>query len=159
MMEQHEKWMTQALIEAEKAYQVGEVPVGAIVVIEDRIIGRGYNLVEHLQDPTAHAEMLAITAAANTLGSWRLEGTRLYVTLEPCPMCAGAMILARIPQVIFGAWDPRLGSGGSVLNLFGFPAFPVQVTAMGGIMTEPCLTLIQDFFKTRRREQQVKENS
>ncbi|MCI0512081.1 tRNA adenosine(34) deaminase TadA [candidate division KSB1 bacterium] len=158
-MEQHEKWMTQALIEAEKAYQVGEVPVGAIVVIEDRIVGRGHNLVEHLQDPTAHAEMMAITAAANTLGTWRVEGARLYVTLEPCPMCAGAVIQARIPQVIFGAWDPRLGACGSVLNLFNFPAFPVQVTALGGIMKAPCLNLIQDFFKARRREQLVKENT
>ncbi len=103
-MTQHELWMKQALREAERAYELKEVPVGAVVVQDGKIIGRGHNQIEQLQDPTAHAEMIAITAAANSLQSRRLENCILYVTLEPCPMCAGAIVMARIPTLVFGAY-------------------------------------------------------
>ncbi|HEX9614264.1 MAG TPA: tRNA adenosine(34) deaminase TadA [Bacteroidota bacterium] len=109
--------MKQALREAEKAYEQGEVPVGAVVVREGKIIGRGYNQIELLQDPTAHAEMIALTAAANHLKSRRLEQCTLYVTLEPCPMCAGAVVLSRIPTLVFGASDPKAGACGTLMNI------------------------------------------
>ena len=116
-MTQNEQWMKQALREAEKAYEQGEVPVGAVVVREGKIIGRGYNQIELLQDPTAHAEMIALTAAANHLKSRRLEQCTLYVTLEPCPMCAGAVVLSRIPTLVFGAYDPKAGACGTLMNI------------------------------------------
>ena len=109
-MTEDERWMDLAFREAEQAYRRKEVPVGAVIVHEHRIAGRGYNQIETLQDPTAHAEMIAITAAATTLGSRRLEGCTLYVTLEPCSMCAGAIVLARIPRLVFGAHDPKAGA-------------------------------------------------
>ncbi|MCH7681867.1 nucleoside deaminase, partial [candidate division KSB1 bacterium] len=109
----HESWMEQAYQEAEKALEKDEVPIGAVVVSDGMVVGRGYNMVETLQDPTAHAEVIAITAAANCRNSWRLEDATLYVTKEPCPMCAGAIYLSRIQQVVFGVSDSRMGACGS----------------------------------------------
>ena len=117
MLDEDSRYMTYALREAEKAYDSGEVPVGCVIVHDGELVGKAHNLRETLQDPTAHAEVLAITQAANHLGSWRLEDTRMYVTLEPCPMCAGAIILARIPQVFYGAVDPKGGCCGTLMNL------------------------------------------
>ncbi|HEX9974784.1 MAG TPA: tRNA adenosine(34) deaminase TadA [bacterium] len=152
-MIEHEKWMEQAFSEAEKAYQKKEVPVGAVVVYENRVIGRGHNLIETLQDPTAHAEILAITAAANYLASWRLDGTSLYVTLEPCSMCAGAILTARIREVIFGASDPRLGACGSVVNLLQNDRLHSSVSMIPGILQAKCETILKDFFVKLRRNQ------
>ncbi len=146
----HTKWMEHAFREAEKAFLKKEVPVGAVIVFEDKIIGRGYNLIETLQDPTAHAEMIAITSAANFLGTWRLENTSLYVTLEPCPMCAGAILNSRISNVIFGAADQRFGACGSVSNVFENNGLNQQVTIVSGILQLKCEALLKEFFKKIR---------
>jgi tRNA(adenine34) deaminase len=142
----HSTWMQIALEEAAKAKKKQEVPVGAIVVYENRIIGKGHNLVERLQDPTAHAEMLAITSAANSLASWRLEDTTLFVTLEPCPMCVGAILLSRIPHVVFGAADPRYGACGSALQLANNENIDVSTTVTSGILKQECGQILKDFF-------------
>ncbi|MEO0074784.1 MAG: tRNA adenosine(34) deaminase TadA, partial [candidate division WOR-3 bacterium] len=113
----HAYWMQEALLEAQKAFAADEVPVGAVVVYENKIIGRGYNQTETLHDPTAHAEIIALSAAANYLKSWRLSNTSVYITLEPCVMCTGALILARIKRLIFGAYDTKFGACGSVYNI------------------------------------------
>ena len=144
--------MEQALREAEKALEKKEVPVGAVVVYQNKIIGRGHNQVENLQDPTAHAEMLAITAAANYLSSWRLEGTTLYVTLEPCPMCAGAIILARIQKLIYGASDPRMGACGSAFNILQNRSLNHRISIVSGILESRCREILQGFFKNLRRK-------
>ncbi len=142
----HEHWMKFALKEAQRAYDENEVPVGALVVHEGRIIGRGYNQIEHLQDPTAHAEMIAITAAANHLQSRRLEKCTLYVTLEPCPMCAGAIVLARIPAVVFGAYDPKAGSCGTLYNIVEDKRLNHTVHVLGGICDRESESLLKGFF-------------
>lgn len=146
----HKYWMEMALREAVKAFETGEVPVGAIIVFENRIIGRGYNSREHLQDPTAHAEMLAITAAANHLESWRLTNCTLYVTLEPCPMCAGAILNARIPQLVFGADDLEYGACGGKTQLCSGQYLNHKVEIMGGIEEDKCQSLVDEFFRTQR---------
>jgi len=143
--------MEQAFSEAERAYQKKEVPVGAVVVYENRVIGRGHNLIETLQDPTAHAEMLAITAAANYLASWRLDDTSLYVTLEPCVMCAGAILNARIREVIFGTCDPRFGAAGSVMNLLENSRLNSSIRVIPGILGVKCESILKDFFIELRR--------
>ncbi|MBT3479549.1 MAG: nucleoside deaminase [Candidatus Marinimicrobia bacterium] len=142
--------MKQALVQAEKAYKAEEIPVGAIVVYEEKIIGRGYNQRERLNDPTAHAEIIAITAAANTLGDWRLNKCSLYVTKEPCPMCAGAIVNARLEMVIFGCYDEEAGCCGSLYQLCGDPRFKTKVAVKGGVLEKQSLSIIQDFFKVRR---------
>lgn len=142
--------MMEALREAEKAYREGEVPVGAVVVYKNRVIGRGHNRVEALQDATAHAEILAITAASGTLGTWRLEEADLYVTLEPCSMCAGAMVNARVRRVIYGASDPQVGACGSVFNLVQDPRNRWHVDVVPGILAERCRELLDAFFAERR---------
>jgi tRNA(adenine34) deaminase len=147
-------WMQYALKEAEEAGRKGEVPVGAVVVLENRIIGRGHNSVETLHDPTAHAEMLAITAAAETLQSWRLNEARLYVTLEPCNMCAGAAVLARLQQIIFGAWDPKAGACGTLSNVTQDERLNHQVEIIPGVMEPECGELLKQFFR-RLREQRT----
>jgi tRNA(adenine34) deaminase len=152
-MVEHEKWMEQAFLEAEKAYQKKEVPVGAVVVYENRVIGRGHNLIETLQDPTAHAEMLAITAAANYLASWRLDDTSLYVTLEPCVMCAGAILNARIREVIFGTADQRFGATGSVVNLLQNSRLNSSISVIPGILEIKCESILKDFFINLRKNQ------
>ena len=152
-MIEHEKWMEQAFLEAEKAYQKKEVPVGAVVVCENRIIGRGHNLIETLQDPTAHAEILAITAAANYLASWRLDDTSLYVTLEPCSMCAGAILNARFREVVFGASDSKIGACGSVINILQNDRLNLSVVVIPGILQTKCETILKDFFLKLRKDQ------
>ncbi len=145
-------WMQYALKEAEEAYRKGEVPVGAVVVQENTIIGRGHNSVETLNDPTAHAEMLAITAAAETLQSWRLNEARLYVTLEPCNMCAGAAVLARLQQIVFGAWDPKAGACGTLSNVTQDSRLNHQVEIIPGVMESECSELLKRFFRLLREQ-------
>ncbi len=147
----HEKWMLEAIRLAEIAYEKDEIPVGAIVVRDNKVIGRGYNQRELLKDPTAHAEVLAITAAANTIEDWRLIDCTIYVTKEPCAMCAGAIINSRIRSVIFGCYDAERGYCGSIADLCGDPRLKNDITVRGGIKEQICLSLIQDFFKTKRK--------
>jgi len=150
-MQDHVTWMRIALEEAHKAFEKDEVPVGAVVVHEGRVIGRGHNLIESLQDPTAHAEMLAMTAAANALASWRLDQSTLYVTLEPCMMCTGAILLARVPVIVYGAADPRYGACGGRLQLTDGKNLDIQAQVISGILEEPCSLLLKDFFKKIRQ--------
>ena len=147
----HSSWMKQALLQAEKAFVAEEVPVGAIVVHNGKVIGRGHNQKEQFNDPTAHAEMIAITAAANTLGDWRLNDCYLYVTKEPCPMCSGAIINARIKMIIFGCYDEETGCCGSLYQLCGDPRFKTTIAVKGGVLENDSLSLIQNFFKVRRK--------
>ena len=145
-------WMKEALHLAGRAYNEGEVPVGAIVTCHDRIIGKGYNQRETLNDPTAHAEIIAITAAARTLESWRLNECTIYVTKEPCPMCAGAIINARIQMLVFGAHDEEKGACGSLYQLCGDRRLDSKTIVKGGIMQEKCAGLIQNFFSEQREK-------
>ena len=140
----HSLWMQKALVQAEKAFELKEIPIGAIVVQNDKVIGRGYNQREQLNDPTAHAEIIAITAAANTIGDWRLNNCILYVTKEPCPMCAGAIINSRLKMVVFGTYDEEQGCCGSLYQLCGDPRFKTKVAVKGGILEEESLSIIQD---------------
>ncbi len=149
-MTQHEIWMQYAYREAEKAYEKQEIPVGAVVVFDNLIIGKGYNQVETLNDPTAHAEIIAITSAAEYLSSKVLLGCAMYVTLEPCSMCAGAIVLAKLESLYFGAYDNKSGACGSVLNLTNNKALNHQLSVTGGIMDEKCGELIRSFFDVKR---------
>jgi tRNA(adenine34) deaminase len=146
-----ERFMTQALNEARKAYQVDEVPVGCVIVHEGLVIGRGYNRTESLQDPTAHAEMLAITAAAEHLGSWRLTGCTVYCTLEPCAMCAGALVLARVDRLVFGAPDPKFGACVSIFKIVQEPRLNHRMALSTGVLGDDCAELMQQFFKKKRK--------
>jgi len=148
----HVNWMKAAFREAEKAFEQDEVPIGAVVVQNGRIIGRGYNQCESLIDPTAHAEIIAITSASNTIKDWRLKDCQLYVTKEPCPMCAGALINARINMVIFGMYDEKEGCCGSLYQLCRDNRFKHQLTVKGGIMEDACTLMIQEFFKKQREK-------
>jgi tRNA(adenine34) deaminase len=148
----HQRWMGEALQQAQKAYQQDEVPIGAIIVKEQQVLGRGYNQRERLNDPTAHAEILAITAAANTLSDWRLDDCVLYITKEPCPMCAGAIVISRLKMVVFGCYDEEMGCCGSLYQLCGDPRLGKKIAVKGGIMEDRCLELIQDFFRTKREK-------
>ena len=150
-IQMHEKWMQAAIQEAEKAFYADEVPVGAVVVKDNLIIGRGYNQCESLYDPTAHAEIIAISSAANTLKDWRLIDCSLYVTKEPCPMCAGALINARIKLLGFGMYDEQEGCCGSLYQICRDPRFKHQLTVMGGIDEDHCNSLIRRFFKQKRK--------
>jgi tRNA(adenine34) deaminase len=145
-----EHFMRQALVEADRAGESLEVPIGAVVVVGGRVLGRGGNRTIGANDPTAHAEILAIRAAAEALGGWRLPGTILYVTLEPCAMCAGAIVLARIPTVVYGAVDPKAGAAGSVLDVLGEPALNHRPEVIAGVLERECATLLTDFFAARR---------
>ncbi|MBT3795962.1 MAG: nucleoside deaminase, partial [Candidatus Marinimicrobia bacterium] len=135
-----------------KALQLKEVPVGAIIVKDNKVIGRGYNQKEQLNDPTAHAEIVAMTAAANTLEDWRLNDCVLYVTKEPCSMCAGAILNARLKLVVFGCYDEEEGCCGSLYQLCGDPRFKTKVSVMGGVMESQSLSLIKDFFIKSRKK-------
>jgi tRNA(adenine34) deaminase len=139
-----------ALREAERALEEEEVPVGAVLVREGRLIGRGHNRVEALQDPTAHAEIIAIGAGCEAMGSRRLEGCTLYVTLEPCPMCAGAVVLARIPRLVFGASDPKSGACGSLMNLVQDDRLNHRVALTSGVLDLACSELLRAFFERLR---------
>ncbi|MBZ4193238.1 MAG: tRNA adenosine(34) deaminase TadA [Candidatus Contendobacter sp.] len=143
-------WMGRALELARRAGAAGEVPVGAVLVREGEIIGEGWNQSIGACDPTAHAEMLALRAAATRIGNYRLADCTLYATLEPCPMCAGAMIHARVARLVFGAADPRAGAAGSVFNLLQTDVLNHRVQGVGGVLTEECGALLRDFFRARR---------
>lgn len=145
-------FMRLAIDQAHQAANLGEVPVGAVVVQQNRVIATGYNRREIDQDPTAHAEMIAIRNAAQSLGSWRLDGCTLYVTLEPCPMCAGAMILARIERAVFGASDPKAGATGTLYQLHADSRLNHAFAAVGGVLQHECSSLLSDFFKNLRRK-------
>jgi tRNA(adenine34) deaminase len=151
-MNVHEFFMQAAIEEAEKAAAIGEVPIGAVIVREGEIVGRGYNLRETKKDPTLHAEMIAIREASARLGGWRLIGCTLYVTLEPCPMCAGAIVQSRIEQVVYGARDPKAGCVGTLMNLLDDPRFNHQVPVVEGVLAEECSQLLKDFFRRLRQK-------
>lgn len=140
-----------ALREAQRAREAGEVPIGAIIVRNDQIIARACNQVELLHDATAHAEMLAITQAENALGDWRLNETTLYVTKEPCAMCAGAMVNARVGRLVFGVADPRCGGAGGAFAITHTPGMLHQVEVISGVLQEECLQILQQFFRERRQ--------
>jgi len=144
--------MRLALAEARQALEADEVPVGAVAVADGRLIGRAHNQRELLRDPTAHAEMLALTQAAEALGRWRLTGVTLYVTLEPCAMCAGAMVLARIGRLVYGARDPKAGAVVSLYQLLSDERLNHRVPSDGGVLAEECGVLLQEFFRKRRLE-------
>lgn len=146
----HEAWMEAALQEARAALAADEVPVGAVAVREGAIVGRGRNLTGELQDPTAHAEMLALREAATALGSWRLTGVSLYVTLEPCAMCSGACVLARIDRLVYGAADPKAGMSGSLATIPADPRLNHRVEILRGVLEDECAAILRDFFRARR---------
>lgn len=150
-----EKFMLEALKEAWKAYKEEEVPVGAILVKDQRIIARGYNQVEMLKDATAHAEMLCITSGENALENWRLSGTTLYCTIEPCSMCAGAMLLSRIQNLVWGAPDLRHGANGSWIDLFEKTHPTHTINIKKGVLSAPCAWLIKEFFQEQRKKKNI----
>lgn len=143
-------FMKKALAQARAAYRRGEVPVGAVVVKDGKIIARGFNLRESAQDPTAHAELLAMKRAARRLGSWRLTDCTLYVTLEPCPMCAGVIINSRIKSVVFGAYDAKAGCCTTLYHLCGDVRFNHRAKVTGGVLEEECAGILSEFFKEKR---------
>jgi tRNA(adenine34) deaminase len=142
--------MTQALEEAQRAVEHGDVPVGAVVLLGERVLAARHNERERLGEPTAHAEILALRDAAEALGTWRLEDTTLVVTLEPCPMCAGALVAARVGAVVFGAYDPKAGACGSLYNLCCDPRLNHEVAVTGGVRAEEAASLLNTFFAARR---------
>lgn len=145
------RFMSAALKEAQKAFDKQEVPIGAVVVYKNQIIGKGYNQTENLSDPTAHAEMLALTAAANYLQNWRILDCELYVTVEPCLMCAGAIINSRIRTVYFGVLDPKFGACGSIYNPCSEGKLNHRVKIYSGLLTEECSSLMKEFFRIKRK--------
>ena len=150
MPDADEKWMQEALRAARAALDADEVPVGCVIVHEERIIGRAHNQREMLRDPTAHAEMIALTQAAEALETWRLGGCTLYVTLEPCAMCAGARVLGRIDRLVYGATDPKAGAVESVFRLLDEPRLNHKVEVTGGVLAAECGAVLSDFFRTKR---------
>ncbi|GAW93635.1 tRNA adenosine(34) deaminase TadA [Calderihabitans maritimus] len=146
----HREYMQQALVEAEKAFAKDEVPIGAVITYGDKIIARAHNLKESKKNPVAHAEILAIQEAAAAIGSWRLTGCSLYVTLEPCPMCTGAMVQARISRLIYGAADPKAGAVDSVINLANHPRLNHQIEVIAGVMEEESRDILKRFFAKLR---------
>jgi len=154
----HDRWMGAALAEAEVAAEKDEVPIGCVIVHNGLVIGRGHNLTESLQDPTAHAEMIAITAAAEALGSRRLLDCTLYVTLEPCAMCAGAIVLARIPYVVFGALDPKAGACDSLYTLLADPRLNHRAHLVRKVREAECADLLSRFFAKKRYERRSQES-
>jgi len=147
----YEVYMTEAIKEARQAAREDEVPVGCVIVHEGRIIARAHNQVERLKDPTAHAEILAITSAASYLGTKWLNQASIYVTIEPCSMCVGAMVLARIKGVFFGASDPKTGACGSIINIANHKKLNHRIKIKKGILAEECASLLKDFFKKKRK--------
>ncbi|MEG0149463.1 MAG: tRNA adenosine(34) deaminase TadA [Comamonas sp.] len=155
----HEHFMREALQQAREAALAGEVPVGAVVVHQGRVIGRGRNSPLASQDPTAHAEVMALREAAQALGNYRLEGCTLYVTLEPCTMCSGAMLHARVDRVVYGAAEPKTGAAGSVLNVFGYAQINHQTQVLRGVLAEECAALMADFFQQRRAQNKAQHKA
>jgi len=151
MQTEDEKWMRHALTEAQLALEKNEVPIGAVVVYEDKIIGRGHNQVERLNDPTAHAEIIAIGAASSYLNSWRLTGASLYVTIEPCTMCAGAIVLSRLDRLVFGAKDPKAGACGSLYNIVQDVRLNHRVQIIPYILEQECSQILESFFDKIRK--------
>jgi tRNA(adenine34) deaminase len=145
-----EAYMREALAEAERAYQKGEIPVGAVAVKDGVIIGRGHNQKEELKDPTAHAEMTALRQAGQALGGWRLTGVTIYSTLEPCPMCAGALVMARAERLVYAAPDPKNGACGSVFDIVRLPKWTHHLEVEGGVLAEEAGVLLERFFSQRR---------
>lgn len=145
-----EYFMRLALREAERAMEHDDVPIGAVIVHDGEVLATGRNEREERQDPTAHAEVLALREAAEKLGTWRVLDSVLYVTLEPCAMCAGAIVLARVPRVVFGAWDPKAGAAGSVLDILAQPQLNHRPEVAGGLLAEECGGLLSSFFARRR---------
>ena len=156
-MTQEEKYMREAIRQASKAVALREVPIGCIIVFDGKIIGRGYNRRTVDKNVLAHAELTAIRKACKKIGDWRLEGCTMYVTLEPCPMCAGAIVQARIPRVVIGCMNPKAGCAGSVLDLFHEPGFNHQVEMETGLLGEECSQLLKKFFKELREEGRKKK--
>ncbi len=152
LLEPDRRWMKLALKEAERAFDLGEVPIGAVVVRNRDIVGRGHNLVERLKDPTAHAEIIAITAACETLGSKFLDGCTLYVTLEPCPMCAGAIVWSRVDRLVFGAFDEKAGAASTLYNIPQDPRLNHRVDVVSGVEADRAAGLMQAFFQQRRHK-------
>lgn len=146
----HEYYMKMALKEAKKAYKLGEVPIGCVIVYEDKIIGKGYNRRNTDKSTLAHAEITAIKKASKVIGDWRLEDCTLYVTLEPCQMCSGAIVQARIPTVVMGCMNPKAGCAGSILNILDMPEFNHRVHTIRGILEEECSQMLTTFFKELR---------
>ncbi|MFC6347842.1 tRNA adenosine(34) deaminase TadA [Vagococcus carniphilus] len=155
--EEKEGFMREALLEAKKAEIMGEVPIGAVVVLDGEIIGRGHNVRETSQDATTHAEMIAIRDANRHVKSWRLEKAQLFVTLEPCPMCSGGILLSRIDQVFYGAKDPKGGAAGSLMNLLQDMRFNHSCYVETGILEEECGSILTNFFKKIRQEKKAKK--
>ncbi len=149
-MTTHERWMEFALKEARTAFSKNEVPVGAVVVHKGTVIAKGFNQVELMNDPTAHAEMIALTAAAAHLESKWLKDCTLYVTLEPCPMCAGAIVLSRIPTVVFGSYDPKMGACGTLYSITNDTRLNHRVHTVGGVLDDVCGALLKEFFRKKR---------
>ena len=151
-MEQHEKYMKEALKQARKAGKIGEVPIGCVIVRDGKIIARGYNRRNTDKTTLAHAELAAIKKASKAVGDWRLEDCTLYVTLEPCQMCAGAIVQARMKRVVAGAMNPKAGCAGSILNLLQVERFNHQVEFEHGVLEEECSAILQNFFKELRKK-------
>lgn len=155
----HEKYMKEALKQAKKALALGEVPIGCVIVYEGKIIGRGYNRRNTDKNTLCHAELTAIRKASKVMGDWRLEGCTLYVTLEPCQMCAGAIVQARIPEVVMGCMNPKAGCAGSILNILQMPEFNHQVAITKGVLEEKCSDILKLFFtELRKRNKALKES-
>jgi tRNA(adenine34) deaminase len=150
-----EHFMRQALQEAELAFKEDEVPVGAVAIFKNQVIGRGHNRTEHLKDPTAHAEIIAITAAANALGSWRLEEVIVYTTIEPCIMCAGALVLARVKKIVFGARDEKFGGCGSIFNIVQEQKLNHRIEVVEGILQTQAAGLMKEFFAKQRKKRKA----
>jgi len=149
-LQPHERWMRRALDQARRAFEADEVPIGAVVVHQEQIIGEGFNQREMLNDPTAHAEMIAITQAAQALDSWRLLDCTLYVTLEPCPMCAGAIVQARIPRVIYGTTDAKAGACHTLYTITDDSRLNHRASVLGGVLQVECRAILQEFFAAQR---------
>jgi tRNA(adenine34) deaminase len=147
---QDEQYMRQAIEAAKIAEENGDVPIGAVVVYENQIIGRAYNQREQLKDPTAHAEIIALTQAAAALETWHLNGCTIYVTLEPCPMCAGALVLGRLDRLVYGCGDPKAGACGSLYNIVQDERLNHRLEITSGVLADECAKLLQDFFRQRR---------
>ncbi|WP_321387645.1 tRNA adenosine(34) deaminase TadA [uncultured Enterococcus sp.] len=157
-LEEKERYMREAILLAEKAEAIEEVPIGAIVVLNGEIIGRGYNLREHTQQAASHAEMFAIEEACKRMGSWRLEGAQLFVTLEPCPMCSGALLLSRVDEIYYGAPDPKGGTAGTLMNLLDDERFNHTAYVESGVLGDICGQMLTNFFRgLREKKKELKK--